>query len=63
MKITAVNTYPVLEWRTFLFVEVETDDGWKLGHVEAVRWDDVEGVHLRMGEAWYPVAKIRAVTT
>ena len=27
MKITAVNAYPVLEWRTFLFVEIETDEG------------------------------------
>lgn len=27
MKITAVNAYPVKEWRTFLFIEVETDEG------------------------------------
>ena len=27
MKITAINAYPVLEARTFLFVEVETDEG------------------------------------
>lgn len=57
------TTWVGVSWRKGDTVEVETDDGWKLGHVEAVRWDDVEGVHLRMGEAWYPVAKIRAVTT
>ena len=27
MKITAVNAYPVLEARTFLFIEIETDEG------------------------------------
>ncbi len=27
MKITAVRAYPVSEWRTFLFIVVETDEG------------------------------------
>jgi L-alanine-DL-glutamate epimerase-like enolase superfamily enzyme len=27
MKITNVTGYPVKEWRTFLFIIVETDEG------------------------------------
>ena len=27
MKITAVNAYPIREWRTFVFIEIETDEG------------------------------------